>query len=85
VAARAGLAWFETVAIDGTKIAANASLDANRGAEWLRAEVEAIVAEAAGTDAAVDAAHGAARGAEIPEELRTPGRGRRGSPRRSPS
>jgi transposase len=73
VAARAGLAWFGTVAIDGTKIAANASLDANRGAEWLRAEVEAIVAEAAATDAAEDAAHGPARGDEMPEELRTPG------------
>ncbi len=30
----AGLARFGTVAIDGTKIAANASIDANRGRVW---------------------------------------------------
>ena len=72
VATRAGLTWFGTVAIDGTKIAANASLDANRGAEWLRAEVERIVTEAAATDAAEDAAYGPARGDEMPEDLRRP-------------
>ncbi len=31
IAGRAGLAQFGAVAIDGTKIAANASIDANRG------------------------------------------------------
>jgi hypothetical protein len=36
----AGLAKLATVAIDGTKIAANASAGANRSAEWLRAEAE---------------------------------------------
>lgn len=35
VAATAGLVRFGTVAIDGTKVAANASIDANRGQEWL--------------------------------------------------
>jgi Transposase DDE domain len=35
----AGLARLGTVAIDGSKIPANASMQANRGAEWLRAEV----------------------------------------------
>jgi hypothetical protein len=39
IAGRAGLARFGTVAIDGTKIAANASIDANRGQEWLAVEV----------------------------------------------
>ncbi|WP_216363114.1 transposase, partial [Arthrobacter sp. Hiyo1] len=34
IAARAGLARFGTIAIDGTKIPANASIDANRGREW---------------------------------------------------
>ena len=34
IAATAGLARFGTVAIDGTKIAANASIDANRGRQW---------------------------------------------------
>lgn len=34
IAARAGLGRFGTVAVDGTKIKANASIDANRGREW---------------------------------------------------
>jgi hypothetical protein len=34
-----GLARLGTVAIDGTKIAANASKDANHGEDWLRAQV----------------------------------------------
>jgi transposase len=38
VAAAAGLTRFGTVAIDGTKIAANASRDANRRREWLARE-----------------------------------------------
>jgi transposase len=56
VAGRAGLAKFGTVAIDGTKIAANASIDANRSYEWLAAKVEQMVAQAGQTDAAEDAA-----------------------------
>jgi len=39
IAGRAGLANFGTVAIDGTKIAANASIDANRGHDWLSEQV----------------------------------------------
>ena len=39
VAATAGLARLGTVAIDGTKIPANASIDANRGREWLNQQV----------------------------------------------
>jgi transposase len=35
VAATAGLVRLGTVAIDGTKIPANASIDANRGRNWL--------------------------------------------------
>jgi transposase len=34
IAGQAGLVRFGTVAIDGTKIAANASIDANRGQAW---------------------------------------------------
>jgi transposase len=56
VAAAAGLARFGTVAIDGTKIAANASIDANRGQEWLEEQVRQILADAQGLDAADDAA-----------------------------
>src|SRR5918995_4340782 len=40
---RAGLLRVGVIAIDGTKVAANASLDANRGDEWL---VREILAEA---------------------------------------
>jgi transposase len=54
VAAAAGLARLGTVAIDGTKIPANASIDANRGQEWLQAQVGQIVAEAQRLDAAED-------------------------------
>jgi transposase len=55
VAGAAGLVRFGTVAIDGTKIAANASIDANRGQEWLDEQVCQILAEAQGLDAAEDA------------------------------
>lgn len=55
VAARAGLGRFGTVAIDATKIAANASMDANRGQDWLREQVAGMVADAEHIDAAEDA------------------------------
>ena len=54
VAAAAGLARFGTVAIDGTKIAANASRDANRQHDWLSREVNAILTQAQRVDAAED-------------------------------
>jgi transposase len=59
VAAEAALGRFGTVAIDGTKIAANASIDANHGKEWFD-RVAAIVDDAEDTDRAEDAG---ARGA----------------------
>jgi len=52
--AAAGLVSLGTIAVDGTKMAANAALDRNRGAEWIRGQVRAIVAEASATDAAED-------------------------------
>ena len=52
--AAAGLVSVGTIAIDGTKIRADAALDKNRGADWIRAEVARIMAEAAATDAAED-------------------------------
>jgi transposase len=55
VAATAGLARFGTVAIDGTKIPANASVDANRHRDWLAREVQALLIDAAQVDAAEDA------------------------------
>src|SRR3954451_8135399 len=56
IAARTGLGRFGTVAIDGTKIRANASLDANRGRDWFDQHVAGMVADANRTDDAENAA-----------------------------
>ncbi len=53
--ARAGLVHLDLVAVDGTKIAANASRFANRTYEQL---ARAIIGEAVEVDAAEDAEHG---------------------------
>jgi transposase len=66
--ARAGLVSVGVVAIDGTKIAANASMDANRDFGQIARE---ILAEAAETDRREDELYGDARGDELPEHLRT--------------
>ena len=72
--AAAGLATVGRVAVDGTKMAANASLKANRTRHQLEAEVAAMFAEAADTDAGEDALFGDARGDELPEDLVDPRR-----------
>jgi transposase len=73
--ARAGVLRPGLVAIDGTKLTANASRDANRTAAQL---AEQILAEAAAVDAAEDAAAGEHQDAgELPEELRSRGGRRR--------
>ncbi len=73
VAARTGLGHFGTVAIDGTKIAANASIDANRGQEWFDRQVTGLVAEAQRIDQAEDTAAGTEPGEErsdrVPADL----------------
>jgi hypothetical protein len=51
IAGRTGLARFGTVAIDGTKIAANASIDANRGQAWFTEQAATMIAEAEHADA----------------------------------
>src|SRR4051794_21169983 len=56
IAARTGLGRFGTVAIDGTKIRANASIDANRGREWFDQQVAGIVDDADQVDQAEDTA-----------------------------
>jgi transposase len=66
--ARAGLVSTGVVAIDGTKLAANANREANLDYERIARE---IVAEAKATDEAEDRLYGGARGDELPEELRT--------------
>jgi transposase len=80
---KAGLVDAGVVAIDGTKIAADASFFANRTREDLAAEIaeiaeiaEEILDEAEATDAAEDELHGDQRGGQLPEEW-SGGRGRR--------
>ena len=68
---RAGMIRPGLVAVDGTKLAANASRDANRTAEQLAKE---ILEEAASIDAAEDDQLGEASGSELPEEMAPKGR-----------
>ena len=72
--ADAGLATVGVVAIDGTKVAANANRDRTMSYGQI---AEAIVDEAIATDAAEDAEFGGRRGDELPEELASR-QGRRG-------
>lgn len=66
---KAGLVDAGVVAIDGTKIAADASFFANRVREDLAAALaEEILEEAEATDAAEDELHGDHRGGRLPEE-----------------
>jgi transposase len=66
---RAGMGGLEHVAIDGTKIAADASKGMSRDADGLRALARRLIDEAAAVDEEEDARYGAARGDELPEEL----------------
>lgn len=74
---RAGMVDVASIAIDGTKIAANASMSANRSQKWVREQArrlaETAVTEAADRDAAEDAAEAAAGGPRPapPPELQT--------------
>jgi Transposase DDE domain len=65
---KAGLVRVGVVAIDGTKISANASMDANRSYEQIARE---LLKEAAETDRREDELYGEARGDELPEQLCT--------------
>jgi transposase len=69
----AGIASAAVVAVDGTKVAADASGHRNRSHEEIARE---ILAEAGRVDAAEDELHGERRGDELPEGLSTHG-GRR--------
>jgi transposase len=70
--AAAGLVRLGVVALDGTKVAANAADKANRTLAKLQEEVDAILREAAEADEAEDREHGQARGDELPAELANP-------------
>src|SRR3972149_5381432 len=66
----AGLVKLGVVALDGTKVAANAALDANKSHGFLKEEVRRMVAEAKAVDAEEDVRYGAEqRGDELPEGL----------------
>ena len=72
--ARAGMVKVGTIAVDGTKVDANASSHANADYERIARE---ILKEAAEVDAAEDELYGDKRGDELPEHLST-SQGRRG-------
>ncbi len=67
--ARAGLVSLGVVAIDSTKIAANASGDANRSYVQIATE---LLGEAEAIDEAEDQQFGQARGDELPREMADP-------------
>jgi transposase len=69
---RAGMVRVGTVAVDSTKLSANASAGQNRTLEGLRDEAERIIEQAIETDAREDELYGEARGDELPEELADP-------------
>jgi transposase len=68
VCAKAGLVTVGVIAIDGTKVQANASRDANASYERIASE---ILKEAEETDRREDELYGDGRGDELPERLRT--------------
>jgi transposase len=83
ICAEAGLAQVGVVAVDGTKIAANASRDANRSRERLEAEIDAererleaeievMFDQAQAVDDDEDDRYGGRRGDELPEVLADP-------------
>ena len=72
--ARSGLAKVGVIAVDGTKVQANASRNENLDYEQLARE---ILEEAKAVDAAEDELYGEARGDELPPEFAT-AQGRRG-------
>jgi hypothetical protein len=78
--ARAGLGQVGVVAIDGTKIAANASLDRNRTEDWFHQQARLMLDQAAAVDAAEDeaAAKKAAAGEGTGDRLAPPWRDRSG-------
>jgi hypothetical protein len=67
--AAAGMVRVGTVALDGTKLAANAADKANRTQDKLEAEVAEILRQAAEIDQREDFEHGPARGDELPKAL----------------
>jgi transposase len=65
--AAAGLVRLGVVALDGTKVAANAANTASHTQDRIEAEVAEILRQAADADQRDDLEHGQARGDELPE------------------
>ncbi len=70
--AATGLASVGVVAVDGTKMAANASRKTNRTRADIEAEVDTMMAEAVAADATEDERFGPKRGDELPPDLVDP-------------
>jgi transposase len=70
LAAELGMVRLGVIALDGTKIAADAAMAANRTEEHLRRLAEKYLTDVAATDAAEDALFGDDRGDEPPADLR---------------
>jgi transposase len=69
--AKAGLVKVGVVALDGSKIKANAALGANRSHEHIEKEVRKMLADAERVDAEEDRLYGKdKRGDELPDDLR---------------
>jgi hypothetical protein len=64
--AASGLVRLDVIALDGTKVAANAASRANRTLDTLEAEVAAILRQAAEADQAEDHQHGPAEATSSP-------------------
>ena len=67
--AAAGMVRLGLVALDGTKVEANAAAAANRTHAHLQAQVAELLAQAAAIDQSEDRQHGTARGDELPRAL----------------
>ena len=74
---KAGLGGLDHVAIDGTKIAADAAAARSRDVDGLRGTGRRWLAEAAKVDEEEDERFGDRRGDELPEELRDPAQRKR--------
>ncbi len=69
---RAGLVELGTVALDGTKVSANAAAGANRTAEHLRRQVDQMLTDLAGNDETDDDRFGDGDGFSVPDDLADP-------------
>ena len=72
LATEVGLVRVGLVALDSTRIKANASPGANRSPDWIRGEVQRIIAEARATDEEEDCRTESSPALEIPEDLLEP-------------